>query len=475
MKGSTVWLLNVSAASAMAVLILLTYLCLDQVRTAVWFNDRVDHTYQVILESEKMMSRVREAETGLRGYLLTNNERFLQSYHDARDAYEVSMQRMDSLSRDNVHQLRRLGIIRSLLRDNWRVTDENIRLSSQKKVSKTIEQANVLKGKATMDAVKSVVQEMQQEERRILDGRMSARERKFNLTPAYLLVLAFLAGGLLVLSAFFLHKELRRRVQTQKDLEKKVEELNRSNAELEQFAYVASHDLQEPLRKIRAFADRLLMKQRDGLTEEGKIMLDKISGSAERMQGLINDLLTFSRMVNNPDATEPTDFNRIFQEVESDLSMSIAEHQAEIHCDPLPELMAHPNQIRQLFINLLSNALKFSKSTGKVVIEIRHEEVSGQDIPGLDSEIRKEQRYHRFQVIDNGIGFEPEYAEKIFVIFQRLHGKSSYSGTGIGLAICRRVVTNHGGYIFAEGKPGEGAIFTFYLPSDSDTEGFTID
>ncbi len=463
MKSSNVWLLNIAAASAIAILVLLTYLCLDQVRSTEWFSERVEHTYRTINESERLISYVKEAESGIRGYLLTSNKLFVKSYEQMRSEYEASAQRMQILLNDNVPQLRRLAVFKSLARDKWESMDTQL-----KGIDKMQNQdATILKSKAIMDAMQKQIDEIKKEESKLLTSRLKARQREFNLAPTYLLTLALLAGGLLIISATLLNIELRRRRLTQIDLEKKVEALNRSNAELEQFAYVASHDLQEPLRKIRAFADRLLMRQREQLTEDGQAMLDKIANAAERMQGLINDLLTFSRMVSRTDKLQTVSLNEVVDEVKSDLSEVIAERQVSIDVQSLPTLQGYPSQIRQLFLNLLSNALKFTRADVLPVIQITYRKVEGSEIVTLDSDLKKEQSYHRIQIIDNGIGFEPEYAEKIFVIFQRLHAKSAYGGTGIGLAICRRVVTNHEGYILAEGKPGEGAIFTIYLPIET--------
>ncbi|MFT4033137.1 MAG: CHASE3 domain-containing protein [Siphonobacter sp.] len=465
MKSPRIWLLNLSAATAMAILILLTYLCLDQVQSGLWFNERVERTYKVILASEKLLSAAKDTETGLRGYLLSKNQLFLRTYKEGRGHFDAAVKTIIPLVNDNIHQSRRIAILRNLAKDKWVTMDQNI---ANPNASASQIEADVLKSKASLDAIKDVIKELQAEEQVLLYGRLEARQKKLNLTPTYLLVMALIAGGLLIISAFLLSRELRKRIRTQKDLENKIEALNRSNAELEQFAYVASHDLQEPLRKIRAFGDRLVIRQKDNLTEEGQSLLSKITGAAERMQGLINDLLTFSRMVSQKDNIQLIDLNEIIEEVKNDLSLCIAEKKATFDIDPLPQIMGYANQMRQLMLNLLSNALKFSQPFKSPFIQIKYSQIKGDQIPGLDSSVKKQQLYHLISVKDNGIGFEEEYAEKIFVIFQRLHSKTSYEGTGIGLAICRRVTTNHGGYILAEGNPGEGALFKIYLPLDTE-------
>ncbi len=243
-------------------------------------------------------------------------------------------------------------------------------------------------------------------------------------------------------------------------LQKYIIELKRSNNELEQFAFVASHDLQEPLRKIQAFGDRLKVKAGHLLTDETKIYMEKMLSASTRMSGLISDLLNFSRLVRAKDEFVLTDMNTVFQDVMSDLELKISKKQATVTFDKLPEIEAVPSQMYQLFFNLLGNALKFSKEDVPPVISVKSEIVS---VKGARTSSRNNQLL-RIKFEDNGIGFDPTYVDKIFVIFQRLHGKHAYEGTGIGLAICKRIVTNHDGIIIATATPGEGAVFTVELP-----------
>ncbi len=246
-------------------------------------------------------------------------------------------------------------------------------------------------------------------------------------------------------------------------LQRYISELKRSNNELEQFAFVASHDLQEPLRKIQAFGDRLSTKANHLLTDETRIYMDKMLSASNRMSGLIADLLNFSRLVRANNDFTSTDLNKVLQDVLSDLEIKILRKQAVISCSVLPVIDAVPSQMYQLFFNLVGNALKFSRSEVTPRIEIRSENYIHTDNGQSNIPNRYNQRV-RIMILDNGIGFDQKYAEKIFVIFQRLHGKHAYEGTGIGLAICKRIVNNHDGTITASGVPGEGAVFTVELP-----------
>lgn len=251
--------------------------------------------------------------------------------------------------------------------------------------------------------------------------------------------------------------------QYQKELEIRIEKLNRSNEELEQFAYVASHDLQEPLRKIRAFGDRLSHKFSGELGEDGKDYIERMQNAAGRMQVLIDDLLAYSRLSRSQEEYMPTDLSLVVADVLNDLEITIEQKGARIHCDALPTILAIQGQMRQLFQNLISNALKFQRTGVTPEISIKHEIITGRDIKGINRIYRKN-KYVRIYIQDNGIGFEEKYLDRIFIIFQRLHGKSEYAGTGIGLAICKKIVENHHGFIDAQSQVNQGSIFMITLP-----------
>lgn len=247
-------------------------------------------------------------------------------------------------------------------------------------------------------------------------------------------------------------------------LEQQNIELEASNKELLAFNYVASHDLQEPLRKIQTFISRLSEKEYDGLSDSGKEYIDRILSSADRMRILIDDLLQYSRTTKNEKIFEKASLNELLDNAKIDLAQYIEEKGATIQSDKLPEAILIPFQIQQLFINLIGNSLKYSKEKVKPKIKISYKKVTALDEKQIPKNTKD--KFHKITFEDNGIGFEQEYAEKIFVLFNRLHNKRDYAGTGIGLAICKKIVENHKGYIFAEGMPGKGAVFTIYLSDD---------
>lgn len=251
------------------------------------------------------------------------------------------------------------------------------------------------------------------------------------------------------------------RKEMEGSLSKKNVELEQSNANLEEFAYVASHDLQEPLRKISVFGDRLLTNHKEKLNEDGKLFLQKIVDSSQRMQAMINDLLSVSLISGNK-AFEKSSLKEVLDDVLQTLEFKIEAKNATVEVENLPTATIIPSQIRQLFQNLISNSLKFVSNDRKPKITISHKPAKHIELQQFH--LPQGRNYIRIDIADNGIGFENEFASKIFTIFQRLHGKAEYEGTGIGLAICKKIVENHEGIIFAEGKPGAGATFSVILP-----------
>lgn len=249
---------------------------------------------------------------------------------------------------------------------------------------------------------------------------------------------------------------------TATELAEKNQELESMNQELASFAYVSSHDLQEPLRKIQTFASRIVETERENLSPKGKDYFIRMQNAALRMQTLIEDLLAYSRTNTSDKTFEPIDLNKLLAEVKTELRETIDEKKAIIESERLPSLHAIRFQFNQLLTNLLSNALKFSKADQRPHIRITTQVVPGAKIKHHAAHPRK--NYHHLSVIDNGIGFEPEHSQKIFEVFQRLHGRSEYSGTGIGLAICKKIAENHGGFITAESEPDKGATFHLYIP-----------
>lgn len=247
---------------------------------------------------------------------------------------------------------------------------------------------------------------------------------------------------------FTIFMDMTERKNLESQLKKKADDLSRSNAELQQFAYVASHDLQEPLRMISAYLDLLKKRHGDRLPEEALQYLEAAFNGSQRMKALISDLLTYSRLDSRGHTNAPVDLNQSVKRILQTMQTTIEDNGAHIECSTLPTVMADQSQISQLLQNLISNAIKFR----------------GDDPPRILIDAEEGNGHWTIRVKDNGIGINPTYSDRIFQMFQRLHTQHEYPGTGIGLAICKKIVERHGGTIWVESKEGEGSTFFFTIP-----------
>jgi light-regulated signal transduction histidine kinase (bacteriophytochrome) len=244
-------------------------------------------------------------------------------------------------------------------------------------------------------------------------------------------------------------RDISDRKQAEEKLRQTMADLQRSNAELQQFAYVASHDLQEPLRKVQAFGNRLKAKYGSTLEERGLDYLDRMQNAAKRMQSLINNLLTLSRITTRAEPFVPVNLADVLRRVVSDLELHVERSGGCVVTGEMPTIDADRTQMRQLFQNLIGNGLKFCPAGTKPIVKVSSQMVN---------EVCK------IIVEDNGIGFDEKYLDRIFGIFQRLHGRGEYEGTGVGLTICQKIAERHGGSITAKSSPGQGATFVVTLP-----------
>ncbi len=276
------------------------------------------------------------------------------------------------------------------------------------------------------------------------------------LFPFRLAISQFMLDGNRPMFTGVIH-DLTAQKQAEEQLLRYAKDLERSNRELQEFAYVSSHDLQEPLRKIRTFGSRIQEMETDNLSKKGKDYLGRMLSASLRMQHLIDDLLDFSRVSTKKELFQEVDLNKVIEDALADLEILIQDHNAQVIVKPLPVIQADQTQMRQLFQNLISNAVKFKQPDSVPEVTIESRIISASEGKGKD--------ILEIKVIDNGIGFDEKYLDRIFQIFQRLDGRK-FDGSGIGLAICRRIASKHGGDITAKSSPGKGSTFFVTLALD---------
>lgn len=429
------------------------------------------HTKDVLQLSDELYAVVLSTESNLRGYTLTGDRSFISEYSAGK---KLSLQFADSLhrfTRDNSMQAENTLTLKRYIQERIDLLDSILAVSairSREYDSNLVKK--VVQGKILTLKIRGRINIINDHEYSLLEERNKGMNRYLNILPAILLftTLAGLGAGAITLYSLYQYHLSKKRsdekiADYQKQLQDQIARLNSSNRELEQFAYVASHDLQEPLRKISAFSELLNDQYKGKLEGDAELYLERIKSASLRMRSLITDLLNYSR-VSRPTQTEEVNLNTVVNAVKEDLEIVISEKKAQVHYASLPIVNGNSSEFRQLFQNLISNSLKFTKNDVAPVITIVAEEAdetARAQLPMNDPN----KRYVSIRFTDNGIGFEKEYAEKIFVIFQRLHGKDSYEGTGIGLAICKKITEKYGGTIYAESTVGKGSTFTIVLPA----------
>ncbi|WP_230604899.1 CHASE3 domain-containing protein [Flavobacterium sp. EDS] len=548
------------------------------------------HTYEINIQLERLLSFVKDAETGQRGYIITKNSRFLAPYLFSRDKVNRSFIKLKKLVDDNPKQQQNLKNLFDLIIQRYTYLEGSLKYSNEKTYDKRKLDNCMFGGRIVMENIRFQIDEMNDVEKDILQKRQKIYQSEISLTPIFSIILFLVALSFILLSyrqisndidrlkvfnkkllissklmaeseiigAFstwqwdmetdnivysdnqyrllghapnsfvpekdtflkYVHPEDKQAFSTlmQGIIENKQlpliyykvirknneiryfksigkllideqgskimlgitfditeehfqniaiyernKELEKSNKELASFNHVASHDLQEPLRKIQTFISRISDDDMNSLSENGRGYILKIGASAKRMRILIDDLLLFSRTNTTKKEFLKMNLNDLLEKAKLELSEIIQEKNAVILSDKLPKLKVIPYQIEQLFINLINNSIKYSKPNVSPEISISCEKIASKEFPDLlEQSIKK---YYKITFTDNGMGFDPQFKETIFVLFQRLHSKTDeYPGTGIGLAICKKIVENHKGHIIADSTPNKGSVFTIFLP-----------
>ncbi len=473
--GGTLVLAFLTSVVLLAIIGVLSY---RAVNTLIANNERVTHTQEVLEDLDAIRSLLLQVETDARGFLLTGESVYKVAYESDLVEIPQNVAVLREKTRDNSSHQERFVVLENAISSRLDLLQEYV---GRRQVlgASVIPPGQGPEGKRRMDAVRAALDDIGDAERLLLQQRVE-QSRQSTQQLLVTLLLSFIGSlGLICITFFLSFRDIRTRVENESRLtaardaledrvrERTAElstlnlELGRSNRELQDFAFVASHDLQEPLRKIQAFGDRLRTVQGPKFDDQGRDYLDRMSNAAERMHTLINDLLGYSRVTTQAQPFLPTDLNKVIDGVLGDLETRIEQLGANVSVASLPTIDADATQMRQLFQNLIANALKFSKDDTPPIVE-----VSGEVFTDEASSIGRSmpEELLRISVSDNGIGFDEKYLDRIFTPFQRLHGRNQYEGTGIGLAVCRKIVERHGGSLTAESIPGKGSKFIAILP-----------
>ena len=552
--------------------------------TSTWIN----RSYEVNIELERLLSYVKDAETGQRGYLLSKDKSFLTPYYNSNVRIKKSFKRVADLTINSEAQQRNLKKLHYLINRHLNYLSKTLYLVENKELNQNVIFSSLNTGKAAMDSIRIEIAAMITTQKNILQSRQNDYNSTMNYTPL-LIYLTLLVTLILITVAFikmnrnlvllkntvhtlsvaikvnnlseivsnfgswqlnmetgaytfsdnqyrllgcepqsfeacaaqyikFIHpddleivtekinniqsstilppftyriirdngevrhlkgmgqtvtisadtkifigttRDITTEINDQILTEERNRELESNNKELSAFNYIASHDLQEPLRKIETFISRLVSEDFDNISVSGQQYVNSIQKSTNRMRVLIEDLLQFSRTNKTEKNNENANLNVLLENAKHELAQLIEEKKAVFESDSLPTLHVIPFQIQQLFINLISNSLKYSKNDIAPIITIKYSQIVSSEEEFLP---KTHICYHKITFDDNGIGFEQEYAKNIFILFNRLHNNNEYKGTGIGLAICKKIVENHKGFIMANGTLDIGSQITIYLP-----------
>ncbi|WP_020562867.1 sensor histidine kinase [Methylosarcina fibrata] len=436
------------------------------------------HTQEVIEKNLQFLADVRAAESRKRGYIITGDSRYLDKFYDALNEIEKHGDQLAALVADNPSRKKEVNTLRNLVDKRKQEFQDTIAIF-KKNGYKVPTPALIQQAEFEInDDINRLSEKISQSEKQLLKDRRKDSIHSKDFALRGLFIGAALTTALIIFSYYLIYVDLRRRqdlieelAQARDALEEKVgdrtQELERSNRELQEFAYIASHDLQEPLRKIQVFGDRLKTRSGAALDETSRDYLERMQKAAKRMHTLINDLLQFSRVSSSSLMVNKVfiDLNEQVDEVISDLEGSIEVTQGQICIGNLPEIQADPVQVRQLLQNILSNALKFHQPNVPPKITVNWHNQTGFETGKPPPE------FYEIAVTDNGIGIDPQYEEKIFKPFQRLHTKNEYEGTGIGLAVCRKIIEGHQGFIRIMPAPsGQGTTFLIGFPALQESE-----
>ncbi len=450
-------LITISFIISFLALVIITITIKQRLKYTASYNDAVVHTYMVISQLHQVESFVKDAETGTRGYLLSGDSVFLLPYLSSIKKVHIAIDSLQFLLSDNRSQLNRCKLLQVDIKEKMSIMAYYTFLKSKNEVLGITD--GMRKGNFLMTQIRNAILKMTNTEEGLLAIRKDEKEKYEGITPGYLSFSLGVSLIITIISFFFILREFKIRMRYQNQLETTIEALSQSNEELQQIAEISSHDLQEPLRKVRLFSSKLLYGSKNLLDANAKTTIDRINASTQQMQLLIDDVVTYFNISKTALVKEDIDANRLIIAISDDY---VINNGLQIFVEKMPKITGDKKQLAQLFKQLIDNAVKYKKPVMPPFLKIGYELVDD-DFLGKN---KGKKTFHKISFADNGIGFNEEYTHKLFTIFRRLHGqKSDYKGKGIGLAMCKKILLNHNGYITANSVENIGATFTIYFPA----------
>ena len=446
-------------AISFIVTIIISIVYLEEFTALQKSNEGLERTYLVKNRILRVQSFLTEAENIQRGYLITEDKTLLGQLRKIQVDIFKEMEKLKELTFNLPEQQSIIVKLKELVSQRYTLLYQTADDANSSNLLVFLQ--NGEKGKQIMNRFYLLTNRMDEIETEILTKRKFESQTLQFVTSFYLKLTLILSILFQLFSFTLIIQAFKKRRIYQRILENKIKELNISHSEMEQIAFVASHDLQEPLRKIRTFSDKLGKNHAADLHKDGQKLIEKINNSSKTMQELLSDFISYTRLVRSAKTQAEVSLTKVVRQVEANFRTVIDLKKAVIIVDDLPEIFGYEDQLQLLFSSLIDNSLKFAKPGVATIINIsaKNYKLSEKD---------SEKEYFEVVFSDNGIGFEKEFAEKIFIIFQRLHSQNSaYLGKGIGLAICKRVMINHDGFITAGGEPGSGATFHLFFPKNA--------
>lgn len=431
-------------------------------------GEQADLYGQITEDADEILKSAFRMESYAFGYMLTKSTDTHQKFSGLTCTLQQQFQELDELCRESKLAVAHLDKLDTLIHKRLNHIQKMVKSDSLNPAGNLQHLRMIDEGNLLMDEINEVLFDIREASALRKDDN---KKKAMNSAESTMLLLSFFGLVMLIIVIFSFNKMRQEILKNEKNAEDIAQfniELKSMNENLESFAYVASHDLNEPLRKIRTFGD-LISEELNLHAPNQEVVLhhiERMQNSATRMQQLITDLLSYSRITRPIETFEKVDINEIITTVTYDLKFTIDQLDAEISVGSMPIIEGNFTQMHQLFQNLISNALKFHKKDIPPRVVISSSVVIGKDALREGVNLLPEKKYWKFSVADNGIGFNNQYLDKIFLIFQRLHGRSEYEGTGIGLSICKKICEQHKGDLSGHGVEGEGATFSIYLTKE---------